>query len=88
MAAGRSKQLGRPPAEILAVKVEKIEQEKDQRGPRCRCLKRAGQCLKEVMASGPTPHSPPSRIGLAHVERRHAFGDRRIFVCPIQAWCG
>src|ERR1700750_2103549 len=40
--------------------------------------------LKEVMPSGPTPHSSPSEISLARADRRYGVGDRRIFTRPVE----
>src|SRR6516165_4300441 len=67
----------------LSVEMEKIEQEEDQR-------RRVGAVRSELDdvergdAVGTDAAQFAVEIGLPRIERRHGFGDRRIFVRPVE----
>ena len=77
----------RPRAEILAVEVERIEQEKDKR----RRVAAVRSELDDVERRGAVRADTAQfavEIGLARVEFPHGLGDRRIFVGPVEPGAG
>src|SRR5262249_48057264 len=72
---------------ILAVDVEKIEQKKYQR----RRIAAVGSELNDVEggdAVGTNAAQFAIQIGLSRAERGHGFGDRPVFVRPVEAGAG
>ena len=76
-----------PLPKIPAIQVQKIEQEEDER----RRVAAVG-CQLDDVERGDAVKSHAAQlaveIGLALIERRHGFGDRRIFIRPTEACRG
>ena len=77
----------RPLAQLLAVEIEKIEQEEDQsRG--VAAVRRELDDVERGDTVGADATQVAIEIGLARVERGHGLGDRRIFVRPVEPGAG
>jgi len=77
----------RPGGDIVAVEMQKIEQVKDK--PRRAAGVRCGlQAAEGRNAVGADAAEFAVEIGLTRVERRHGFGDRGIFVRPVEPGAG
>ena len=66
---------------MLAVEIEQIEEEEDQRG-RVTAVRSEPDDVEPVMPSGPTPHNFAVKIGLAGAEGHNgvacwSYGDLR-----------
>ena len=74
----------RPRPEIFAVEMEKIEQEESER-------RRVAAIRSELddVEGGDAVEADTTQfaveIGLARIERRHGFCDRRVFMGPVKA---
>ena len=77
----------RPRIEILAVEVQKIEQEEDERRRVAAVACELVDVERDDAFETHAAHLAVER-GLALIERRQAFGDRRIFMRPIEACAG
>src|SRR5262249_56341585 len=71
----------RPRAEILAVEIEKIEQEEDQRR-RVAAVRSELHDVEGGDAVGTNAAEFTVDIGLPRIERSHGFGERRVFGGP------
>ena len=77
----------RPRPEIFAVEVKKIEQEEDERRRVAAVACELDDVERDDAFETHAAHLAVER-GLALIERRQAFGDRRIFMRPIEACAG
>jgi hypothetical protein len=73
--------------EIVAVEMEEIEQEEDQRR-RIAAVRRELDYIEGGNAAGANAAQFAVEIGLPDIELGDGFGDRRIFMRPVEAGAG
>jgi hypothetical protein len=74
-------------AQILAVEMEKVEQKEDQRR-RVAAVRCQLDDIEHSDAVGTDAAQFAVEVSLASSELRHSFGDRRIFVGPVEPGAG